>query len=181
MITKVATYQFTPKNQFGTPVATAQDMSNTDMSVREDAVVKELVDFSGVQYAVIEGLHTDTGHERMVIAYPNEQSLRDLIAAPSIVALGFSSREEAVTGSRACVPSTAAYQRMPEAMAGGETEKYQQGLSWAELQRETGSVLRRLGRFLATSCSDAVTSAIVVFSSSNFVSAAIRMALGSSL
>ncbi len=156
MITKVATYQFTPKNQFGTPVATAQDMSNTDMSVREDAIVKELVDFSGVQYAVIEGLHTDTGHERMVIAYPNEQSLRDLIAAPS-------------------------NQRMPEAMAGGETEKYQQGLSWAELQRETGSVLRRLERFLATSCSDAVTSAIVVFSSSNFVSAAIRMALGSSL
>jgi len=144
--------------------------------------VKELIDFSGVQYAVIEGLHTDTGHELMVIAYPNEQSLRDLIAAPSMVALGFSSREEAVTGSRACVPSAAAYQRMPEAMAGGETETYQQGLSWAELPRETGSVLRRLGRFLTTSCSDVVvTSAIVVFSSSNFVSAAIRMALGSSL
>jgi hypothetical protein len=143
--------------------------------------VKELVDFSVVQYAVIEGLHTETGHERIVIAYPNEQSLRDLIAAPSIVAFGFSSREEAVAGSRACVPTAVAYQRMPEAMAGGETEKHQQGLSWAERRGETVSVLRRLGRFLATSCSDVVTSAIVVFSSSNFVSAEIRIALGSSL
>jgi hypothetical protein len=156
-------------------------MSNTGMSVREDAVVKELLDFSGVQYAAIEGLRTETGHERIVIAYLNEQSLRDLIAAPSIVALGFSSREEAVTGRRACVPSTVAYQRMPEAMAGGETETYQQGLSWAEQRRETGSVLRRLGRFVATSFSDVVTSAMVVFSSGNFVSAAIRIALGSSL
>ncbi len=112
---------------------------------------------------------------------PNEQSLRDLIAAPSIVAFGFSSREEAVAGSRACVPTAVAYQRMPEDVAGGETGKHRQGLSWAELRGETGSVLRRLGRFLATSCSDVVTSAIVVFSSSNFVSAAIRIALGSSL
>jgi hypothetical protein len=143
--------------------------------------VKELVDFSVVQYAVIEGLHTETGHERIVIAYPNEQSLRDLIAAPSIVALGFSSREEAVAGSRACVPTAVAYQRMPEAMAGGETEKHQQGLSWAERRGETGSVLQRVRRFLVTSSSDVVTSALVVFSSSNFVSAAIRIALGSSL
>jgi hypothetical protein len=143
--------------------------------------VNELVDFSGVQYAVIEGLHTESGHERIVIAYPNEQSLRDLIAAPSIVAFGFSSREEAVAGSRACVPTAVAYQPMPEAMAGGETEKRQQGLSWAERRGETDSVLRRLARFLATSWSDVVTSATMVFSSGNFVSAAIRIALGSSV
>jgi hypothetical protein len=122
--------------------------------VREDAVVKE---------------------------YPNEQSLRDLIAAPSIIAFGFSSREEAVAGGRACVPNAVAYQRMSEAMAGGDTEKHQQGLSWAERRGETGSALRRLGRFLATSCSNVVTSAIVIFSSSNFVSAAVRIALGSSV
>jgi hypothetical protein len=149
--------------------------------VREDAVVKELVDFSVVQYAVIKGLHTGTGHERLVIAYRNEQSLRDLIAASSIVAFGLSSREEAVAGSRACLPTAVAYPRILEAMAVGETEKHQQGLSWVELRGETGSVLRRLARFLATSWSDVVTSAIVVFSSSNLVSAAIRIALGSSV
>jgi hypothetical protein len=141
-----------------------------------------VVDFSDVQYAVIEGLPTETGHERIVIAYPNEQSLRDLIAAPSIVAFGFSSREEAVAGSKSCVPTASVYQRMPEAMANWETERHQQqGLSWAELRGEASSALRRLGRFLVTSCSDVVTSAIVIFSSSNRVSAAIRMSLGSSV
>ncbi len=143
--------------------------------------MKELVDFSVVQYAVIEGLHTETGHERIVIAYPNEQSLRDLIAAPSIVAFGFSSREEAVAGSRACVRTAAAYQRIPEAMAGRQTERHQQGLSWAERRGETGSVLQRVRRFLATSRGDVVTWATVIFSSSNFIWTAIRMALGSSV
>jgi hypothetical protein len=143
--------------------------------------VKELVDFSVVQCAGIEGLHTETGHERIVIAYSHKQSMRDLIAAPSIVAFGFSSREEAAAGSRACVPTAVADQRMPEAMAGGETDKHQQGLSWAERRGETVSVLRRLGRFLVTSCRDVVTSAVVIFSSSNTVLAAIRMALGSSV
>ena len=143
--------------------------------------MKELVDFSVIRYAVIEGLHTETGHERIVIAYPNEQSLRDLIAAPSIVAFGFSSREEAVAGSRACVRTAAAYQRIPEAMAGRQTERHQQGLSWAERRRETGSVLQRVRRFLATSRGDVVTWATVIFSSSNFIWTAIRMVLGSSV
>jgi len=143
--------------------------------------VNRLVDFSDVQYAVIEGPHTETGHERLVIAYPNEQTLRDLIAAPSIVAFGFASREEAAAGSRCCLPTAVAYQRMPEAMAGSETERRPQGLSWAERRGEIGSALRRLGGFLVTSCTDVVTSVIVIFSSGNTVSAAIRMALGSSV
>ena len=68
----------------------------------------ELVNFSGVQYAVIEALRTETGPERFVIAYPNEQSLRDVIAAPSIIAFGFSSREEAVANTEACFSAAAA-------------------------------------------------------------------------
>jgi len=137
--------------------------------------VNELVDFSGVRYAVIKVLHTETGHERIVIAYPNEQSLRDLIAAPSIVAFGFASRKEATAASRACFPTTVACQRTPETMAGVETKRHQQGLGW-QRRGETSSVLRSLGRSLVTSCSDAVNSATVIFSSSNFVSSAIRMA-----
>ena len=53
--------------------------------------MKELINFSSVHYAVIEALRTETGPERFVIAYPNEQSLRDVIAAPSIIAFGFPS------------------------------------------------------------------------------------------
>lgn len=143
--------------------------------------MKPLVDFCGVRYAVIEALHTETGPERFVIAYADEQSLRDVIAAPSIVAFGYSSREEAMAGNRACVPTATICQRTPETMASGKTERYEQGLSWAELRGETGSALRRLARFLVTCCSDVVTSVIVIFSSNNTASAAIRMALGSSV
>jgi len=73
--------------------------------------MKELIDFSSVQYAVIEALRTETGPERFVIAYPNEQSLRDVIAAPSIIAFGFSSREEAVANTEACFSAAAAAQK----------------------------------------------------------------------
>jgi hypothetical protein len=143
-------------------------------------VVKEVVDSAGVQYAVIAGLRTDTGPERLVISYPNEESLRDLIAAPSIVALGFSSREEAAS-NRTSAATAAAYQRMPEAMADRGTETRQQELRCAEERGETSSTLRRLARFLVTSYSDVVISTMVIFSSRNAVSAVIRMALGSSV
>ncbi|MGA7930048.1 MAG: hypothetical protein WCA20_29155 [Candidatus Sulfotelmatobacter sp.] len=140
--------------------------------------MKQMVDSSGLQYAVIAGLRTETGPERLVIAYPNEKSLRELIAAASIIAVGFSSREEAV-GGRASM-STAIYrQQMPETIAGGGTQGYRQRLSWAERRREIGSILRRLGRFLVTSYSHVATTVIAIFFSRNAVSAVIRMALGS--
>jgi hypothetical protein len=129
--------------------------------VKEDAVVKQMVDSWGMQYAVIAGLRTETGPERLVIAYPNEKSLRDLIAAASIIAVGFSSREEAVAGGRASMPTAIYRQQMPEAIA--------------------GSTLWRLGRFLVTSYSHVATTVIAIFFSRNAVSAVIRMALGSSV
>ena len=54
---------------------------------REDVVVNQMLDSSGMRYAVIAGLRTETGAERLVIAYANEKSLRDFIAAPSIIAV----------------------------------------------------------------------------------------------
>jgi hypothetical protein len=122
-----------------------------------------LLDSSGVQYEAIEVLHTETCLERVVIAVPNEQTLRDLIAVPSIVALGFCSREEAVADSRVCVSTAVPYQRIPEAVAGGGTKTNRQRLGWAEWRGETGSALRGVWRFLATSCSDVLNSAIVMF------------------
>jgi len=145
----------------------------------EDAVVNEVVDSRGVQYAVIAGLRIETGPERLVIAYTNEESLRDLIATPSIIAVGFSSREEAVAGRRASVPAIS--HRIPEAIAGAGTERYQQGLNGAERRGEMGSTLRRLARFLVTSYGDVATTAAAILFSRNAVSAVIRMALGSSV
>jgi hypothetical protein len=146
----------------------------------EDAVVNMVVDSSGVQYAVIAGLHTETGRERLVIAYPNEKSLRDLIAAPSIIAVGFSSREEAVAGGRASAPTTTS-QRGQALIVGGKPERYQHRRNWAERRGQTSSTLRRLSRFIVASYSDFATAAIAIFFSRNTVSSVIRIALGSSV
>jgi len=142
--------------------------------------VKKVVDSAGVRYAIIAGLRTETGPERLVIAYPNQESLRDLIAAPSIIAIGFSSREEAVAGGRVPVPTGTSHQQMPKFTLGAGTERYQQGLNWGGHRGEIGSTLRRLARFLLTCYSDVGTTVTAIFFSRNVASAVIRMALGSS-
>ena len=70
--------------------------------------MKQLVDISLVRYAVIEALKVDTDPERFVIAYRTEQALHDVIAAPCIIARGFSSREEAEASTKVCLSAAAA-------------------------------------------------------------------------
>lgn len=130
--------------------------------------MNNVVDSSGMQYALIAGLRTETGPERLVIAYANEKSLRELLAAASIVAVGFSSREEAIAGTE---------EKLPVAMAG--TEKYQQRFHRSERRAEIASALGRAAKFLVASYRDIASTAAVVFFSTNAISALIRMALGS--
>jgi hypothetical protein len=68
----------------------------------------QLFDFSGSRYAVIEALRTDADPERFVIAYRSKQALHDVIAAPCIIALGLSSREEAEAIINPCVSAATA-------------------------------------------------------------------------
>ena len=49
------------------------------------------------KYFAVISLRDDSLRERLIIAYPDEKSLRALIAAPSILALGYRSRAEALT------------------------------------------------------------------------------------
>src|SRR6202007_2033277 len=148
--------------------------------VTEDAVVNELVDSSGVQYAVIAGIRTETGPERLVIAYPNEKSLRDLLSASSILAVGFSSPEDAVAGSKAPRPAAISYQQTSESIC-GRTERHQKGLNWMERRGGRSSALRRLARFIFTYYSEVATTVIALYFSRNALSAVIRMAMGSSV
>jgi hypothetical protein len=60
------------------------------------------VDSTNLKYAVIQALWTEGRRECIVIAYPDEQSLRDLIAARCIVAVGFASRDHAATSIKNC-------------------------------------------------------------------------------
>jgi hypothetical protein len=53
-----------------------------------------------VRYAVIEAKWIARPAERFVLEYRSEESLRDLIARPSIIGAGFVSREEALALSK---------------------------------------------------------------------------------
>lgn len=59
--------------------------------------MSSLVDASMRRFAVIS-VRTEPGCERLIIAYPDEKTLRDLLAPPSILGLGYRSREEAQAG-----------------------------------------------------------------------------------
>ena len=73
----------------------------------------ELVVSSTWQYAVIS-VRSEPDRERLVIEYPDEETLRDLIAAPSIVALGYSSRADALKNIDRCVTTTSSLKRLLE-------------------------------------------------------------------
>ena len=76
--------------------------------VVQGAAMNKVVNFSEVQYAVIEALQTEAGSERFVIAYRSEQALHNVIAEPCIIAFGFSSREEVAATAKPCILAAAA-------------------------------------------------------------------------
>jgi hypothetical protein len=140
--------------------------------------VKVVVDFRDEWYAVIEGLQIETGHEHVIIAYPNENSLHDAFAASSIVAFGFATRDEAATLART-LRSDAVTE--PKNHFASKISASVQILNGARQRREISSVTRRL-KIPTLSCLGAlVSSAIVIVCSSNTLSTAIRMALGGSV
>ena len=65
------------------------------------------IDTAHSYYAVIS-VRNDSHGERLIIAYPDEKTLRQLIAAPSILALGYSSRAEAAAYRKDVAPAASA-------------------------------------------------------------------------
>jgi hypothetical protein len=68
--------------------------------------MESLVRCSTVQYAIIQASSKKDHPESLVIAYPGENCLRDLIAESSIVGLGFRSREEAMAKLLGSMPDS---------------------------------------------------------------------------
>jgi hypothetical protein len=73
--------------------------------------VDELVNTSTWRFAVIS-VRSEPDRERLVIAYPGEEALRHLIAAPSIVALGYTSRVDALKNIDRCVTTKVSLKRL---------------------------------------------------------------------
>jgi hypothetical protein len=66
------------------------------MDEAQSEVMKQFNNSWRVGYAVIETGWAEGRPERFVIAYPDEDTLRDNIAARSIIAFGFASRDAAI-------------------------------------------------------------------------------------
>jgi hypothetical protein len=98
--------------------------------------VTEVVDTSIEQYAVIKARRTEGPLEFFVIAYSDEESLRDLIAGPSIIACGFASREEAQAKIDANFSRAAAWTQTSRELTVDGVEEY---------PREVVLARRRLG------------------------------------
>ena len=127
--------------------------------------MSDLVDVVSMRYAVLGALGTEGDSERFVVAYRNEHSLRDLIAAPCIAAFGFSSREQAAARTEARLSMDTIHKTI---------EGHQHGTHWTERRSETASASRIIRRLLVAFYCDAVAAVILVFSSRNVISVVIR-------
>lgn len=138
----------------------------------EGDVVSSLVHSSMSQYAVISA-RSEQGCERLVIANPDEKSLRDLLAAPSILGLGYHSREEAQSNIDGCTTAAHSSPRTLTATSFTTNRSLKQFVANREIRRgefnlaRTWSVVRYLAQH-------SITVAIAVFYSGNLWSAAVR-------
>lgn len=128
---------------------------------------------STFRYAVIAVRNEPPG-ERLVISYPNEKVLRDLIAAPSILRLGYRSREEAIANIDRGVSTTTVSRRESKV---GIVD------IGATLLKEVGAASRRLvgnfgsastWRILRNLCQHSSAHAIRFVYSRNILSSTVR-------
>jgi hypothetical protein len=133
-----------------------------------------LVDSPNAQYAVIEARRTEGPSERFVIAYSDEESLRELIAGPSIIACGFASREEAQTNIDADFWTAAPWKQTLSGPTVDGIEKYQRGVLSAKRRLGSSFNLTQTGRLVRGFLQAAVAGAILIFYSRNAVSTVIR-------
>jgi len=131
-----------------------------------------------LQYAVIQLSSITDPPERLILAYTDERTLRALIAGPSIVGLGFGSREEAVSTENPTLEKTVAPAPANELQSPrpGQHWPYCRGgrpAAWSSF-----SSLRRLASGIVQL---AFAATVCIFYSKNIVSAIIRSVLAGSV
>jgi hypothetical protein len=141
--------------------------------------MSRLIDSSGVHYAVIKDYCSQGSPEPLVIAYADEKSLRELIAAPSILGLRFESRASAVKSARNDSPAIAFSNQMCE--SAGMTDRVQK----CELEVHSARrglagrfCFRRDRRMIHRVLEQAAVMIALMFYSRSLVSAVIRTILG---
>ena len=142
-------------------------------------IMSRLIDSSGVHYAVIESCCSQGSPEPLVIAYADERSLRELIAAPSILGLRFDSRAEAVKSARNDSRAIALSNQMREraGMADG-VQKCELDAHSARRGLDGGCSSWRNRRMIHRILEQAAVMIALIFYSRNVVSGVIRTILG---
>jgi hypothetical protein len=137
-----------------------------------------LVQFTDVQYAVIRISSTKDSFDRMVIAYPNEETLRALIAGPRIIAFDFISRDKALaTVDCDFLKRDLSSQPNQTPMAGSSKKGQADSIANRLLQRFS---LLKICEAFRSFLNFAHASAVLIFYSGNIVAATVRSALGCS-
>jgi hypothetical protein len=140
--------------------------------------MNRLVGSPSLKYAVIEALRTEDRSECVVLAYPDEGLLRDLIAANSIVALGFSSRDKAVANIQRRYSLSADSKNMVKAAVARGTEKCQRELNSARRRFSHWFCFAEFRRIAGRALQHTAIATILVFHSGNMLSAMIRTFFG---
>lgn len=131
--------------------------------------MNDLVDTSTWRYAVI-CVRSEPARERLVIAYPDEETLRDLIAAPSIVALGYTSPADALKNTDRCVTTTASLKRLLK------TAVLHTNLTFLTVLRRLAGAFRLSGssRVMRNLLHNGLAAALIFFYSKNVLSSTAR-------
>jgi hypothetical protein len=136
-----------------------------------------LLQFSNVRFAVIRLSSAKCSPERLVLAYPNGETLRGLIADTSIVGLGFSSRDEAACAAWAAVTNGATPCQADGVSGSHAEERLVHDLREQLAHRMKFSPIRRLA---TTIVQLGIAAAIFLFYSKNIVCATVRAVLAGS-
>jgi hypothetical protein len=165
------------REPFGIQVATTQCVSSLIGIRGMGKVVNKLADSSSERFAVIESRWTDRRPDRFVLAYRDEESLRELIATPSIIAVGFTSREDAIKRIAAGFSAATPWHPVQKAIHGDGAGCDQQGSHSAAQRLTSGFSLAPRG-IVCRVLHHAVAAAILVFYSRNIVGTFIRAFMG---
>jgi hypothetical protein len=155
--------------QFGVRFVSFRNAGVLELKV--DSEVMGALEFSTVRYAIIQASSKKNPPETLVIPYSDESCLRDLIAKPSIVELGFKCREEAIANLDTVLPGATVAKQKPWGTAMFCAAQQNCELTGnPDLKKNRGIAYRIL------QC--AFSTIVVLFYSKNLVSSMIRMALG---
>jgi len=133
-----------------------------------------LIHCSNARYAIIQTSGMKDHPQRLVIAYRDANTLRDLIASPSIFGLGFASREEAIANLGGQIPDVTPSKQKPRITATFHPTDKNGDLS-------SGHSLVKHRSIPQSILQSALAVVIVLFYSKNLVSVMIRMTIGASL